>query len=37
MFKQQAAENKFFESQELDVQHAQLAGAMFLDPAAPPV
>ena len=37
VFKEQAAENKFFESQELDVQHAQLATAMFLDPAAPPV
>ncbi len=37
VFKEQAAENKFFETQELDVQHAQLATAMFLDPAAPPV
>ena len=37
VFKEQAAENKFFESQELDVQHAHLAAAMFLDPAAPPV
>lgn len=37
VFKEQAAENKFFESQELDVQHAQLATAMFLDPGAPPM
>ena len=37
IFKEQAAENKFFESQEMDVQHAQLASAIFLDPAAPPV
>lgn len=37
VFKEQAAENKFFESQEVDVQHAQLATAMFIDPAAPPL
>ena len=37
VFKEQAAGNKFFESQEVDVQHAQLATAMFIDPAAPPL
>ena len=37
VFKERAAENHFYESQEIEVEHAQLATAMFLDPAAPPV
>lgn len=37
VFKEKAAENQFFETQELDVQHAEVAAALFLDPAAPPV